>query len=145
MTAPWAFMGAVHNDSGVRLPCPVPPPRPARCALPSTSPWPTLKEEEEEWIATPRRFLFIAVTKVFSKNAFQHVVFVLITPGSVWAGGGITTHFHVTLLGVYGGQGFQLLSFLPILLFYLTKFLKKRLSHPSVIFKVPLDPQNEAK
>ena len=94
-------MGGVHNGSGVRLPCPVPPPRPAWCALPSTSPWPTLKEEEEEEeeesSATPRRFLPIAVTKVFSKNAFQHVVFVLITAGSVWAGGGITTHFHVTL------------------------------------------------
>ena len=59
-------------------------------------PWPTL-EEEEEWSATPRRFLPIAVTKVFPENAFQHVVLVLINNCGVSMGRRRNHHFHVTL------------------------------------------------
>ena len=74
---------------------------------------------------------------------------------AVWTGGGITPTFtihcywrvqdskppppHHEIGGIYGGKGFQLLPFLQRMLLYLAGFLKKLLSHPSVIFEVPRD------
>ena len=47
--------------------------------------------------------------------------------------------------GICGGKGFQLLPFLQTMLLYLTGFLKELLSHPSVIFEVSRDHENDAK
>ena len=80
---------------------------------------------------------------------------------AVWTGGGIPHTFTIhcywkvedskpppprpEIGGIYGGKGFQLLPSLQIMLLYLTGFLKELLSHPSVIFEVCRDHENDAK